>query len=329
VAVQPEHPRAIVPILGGGPAGMSCALWLSNYGLRPLIVEAQAALGGMARRDPYPNPWLLGRPGLLGRENAAEFARHIEAIKVECWFDARAQRVRRLADGQFELEIGFSERRLPRTLTCPVIVIATGTEFRGAEWLDAVENAHQLAQRGRVHLGPAWSGEQGVELGSSIAVIGGGDNAFDVGRMLIERGVTTIIIVRAKSPRAQRSLVERVRAYEPSGRAEILTERTVRALEEVGAKVRLHLSDGSTCEADHIILLLGYRSNTDEPWLAELALKHDSAGYLIVDGNMETSCRGVFAVGDVANPVHPCMATAIGTGTMAAREIQKRVGRGA
>ena len=90
MAVQPEIAHApIIPVLGGGPAGMSCALWLSNYGLRPLIIEAQATLGGMAGRDPYPNPWLLGRPGLRGRDNAAEFARHIEAIKIECWLGAR------------------------------------------------------------------------------------------------------------------------------------------------------------------------------------------------------------------------------------------------
>jgi thioredoxin reductase (NADPH) len=43
---------------------------------------------------------------------------------------------------------------------------------------------------------------------------------------------------------------------------------------------------------------------------------------------METSCRGVFAVGDVANPAHPCIATAIGSGTMAARRIQKLLARG-
>src|SRR5262245_22194611 len=100
VAVEPEPWQApIVPSVGGGPAGMSCALWLSNYGLRPLIVETQAVFGGMARRDPYPNPWLLGRPGLLGRDNAAEFARHIEAIKVEGWCRARPRHVRRLAGG--------------------------------------------------------------------------------------------------------------------------------------------------------------------------------------------------------------------------------------
>jgi thioredoxin reductase len=49
---------------------------------------------------------------------------------------------------------------------------------------------------------------------------------------------------------------------------------------------------------------------------------------MVVDGNMETSCRGVFAVGDVANPTHPCIATAVATGTMAAREIQKLLAQG-
>ena len=59
--------------------------------------------------------------------------------------------------------------------------------------------------------------------------------------------------------------------------------------------------------------------------MAELALERDRRGYLVVDANMETSCPGAFAVGDVANPIHPCIATAIATGTMAAREIGKRL----
>ena len=52
---------SIVPIIGGGPAGMSCALWLHNCALRPIIIERETALGGMARRSPYLNEGLLGR----------------------------------------------------------------------------------------------------------------------------------------------------------------------------------------------------------------------------------------------------------------------------
>jgi len=62
----------VVPIIGGGPAGMSCALWLHNYGLYPIIIEKESALGGMARMSPYPNEWLLGQRGKTARENAAD-----------------------------------------------------------------------------------------------------------------------------------------------------------------------------------------------------------------------------------------------------------------
>ena len=41
-----------MPIIGGGPAGMSCALWLHNYGMHPVIIEKEGALGGMARLSP-------------------------------------------------------------------------------------------------------------------------------------------------------------------------------------------------------------------------------------------------------------------------------------
>ena len=104
---------------------------------------------------------------------------------------------------------------------------------------------------------------------------------------------------------------------------EVMAGRTVTALEEAGSRIGMRLDDGAEITVDQVALLFGYRPNTSDPWLAELALDKDPRGYLVVDGNMETSCRGVFAVGDVANPTHPCIATAIGSGTMAARRIQQ------
>src|SRR3981189_711743 len=94
-----ESGAPIVPIIGGGPAGMSCALWLHNYGLRPVIIEKATALGGMARRRPHPNDWLLGRPGATARENAQEFAQHIARMSVETRLGASPQRAQRQADG--------------------------------------------------------------------------------------------------------------------------------------------------------------------------------------------------------------------------------------
>jgi thioredoxin reductase len=317
--------RPTVPIIGGGPAGMSCALWLHNYGLRAVIVEQETALGGMARRSPYPNEWLLGQPDQSARQNAATFAGHVGKLAVETWLGSRPQRLRREGDG-FRLDVGCSGQA-DKSLSGPALVIATGTQFRGEEWLDQVNNARQLAAAGRVHLGPTAFGEPDADLGTRVAVIGGGDNAFDVSRMLAERGVRATLVMRSMSPKAQPLLVERLRPHEDSGMVEVMAGRTVAALERAGTRIRMRSDDGKEITVDHVALLFGYRPNTSEPWLAELALDKDPRGYLVVDGNMETSCRGVFAVGDVANPAHPCIATAIGSGTMAARRIQKLLAR--
>jgi thioredoxin reductase (NADPH) len=319
-----------VPIIGGGPAGMSCALWIGNYGLAPIIIEQAPELGGMARASPYPNEWLLGRPGETARQNAEAFARHLRQAKVECWLGARPQRIAQRPDGGFELEVVFPDHRAPQSLSCPAVVIASGTRFRGQDFIDTVANAPRLAQRGRLHLGPTWAGDPSpdfpsADLGSHVAVIGGGDNAFDVSRMLIEKGVKATIVMRSRSPHAQPLLVERLRVHQASGMADVMAEQTVAALDEAGAKVRVRVSGGRTIDVDHVVLLFGYRPNTDDPWLQGLALETGVEGHLVVDGNMETSCRGVFAVGDVANPAHPCIATAIAAGTVAAREIQRRL----
>jgi thioredoxin reductase (NADPH) len=318
-----SEPRgAVVPVIGGGPAGMSCALWLHNYGLSPVIIEKESALGGMARMSPYPNEWLLGQRGKTGRENAAEFAAHIRELGVESWLDVTPQRLCR-QEQQWRLDLAGGPAA--RSLSVPAIIIATGTRFAGEEWLDAVANARRIAAGGRLHLGATAVGEQGADLGSHVAVIGGGDNAFDVSRMLAERGIRVTVIMRSKLPKAQPLLIERLRRYEASGLVTVLAERTVAALEETDSRVGIRLHGGGEIEANRVVLLFGYRPNTDQPWLVALAPATDALGYLVIDGNMETSCRGLFAAGDVANPAHPCIATAIASGAVAARHIAKRL----
>jgi thioredoxin reductase (NADPH) len=314
-----------VPIIGGGPAGMSCALWLCNYGLNPILIEAEPALGGMARRSPYPNEGLLGRPGESARENAAAFARHIRQMPVEIRLGARPLHVHRADQGRFRLEVAAADPPATQSITCRAIVLATGTRFAGDEWLDGVANARRMMEQGRVHVGAPWAREPGAQWGSHVAVIGGGDNAFDVSRMLAEQGVKPTIIMRSRSPRAQPLMVERLRQFESSGAARVIAGRTVDALDHAGeAALNLRLDDGAKLAADQVLLLLGYRPNSDASWLAEINLERDKHGYFIVDANKETSCRGVFAIGDVADPLHPCIATAIAAGAMAAREIARR-----
>jgi thioredoxin reductase len=190
-----------------------------------------------------------------------------------------------------------------------------------------VANARRMMAAGRLHLGATAVGEGDADLGSHVAVIGGGDNAFDVSRMLAERGIRVTMIMRSKFPKAQPLLVQRLRGYQASGLVTVLAERTVAALEEMDSRVGIRLHGGGEIEADRVALLFGYRPNTDQPWLRALAPATDALGYLVIDGNMETSRRGLFAAGDVANPEDPCIATAIASGAVAARQIAKRLAR--
>lgn len=326
-AVEARTVEEIVPIVGGGPAGMSCALWLNNFGLHPVIIERKPLLGGMQRQSPYPNPWLLGRPQTTARENAEEFARHIEREAIETLCTASPTALRRPTEECFDLEVVLPGGAT-RTFRSRALVIATGTEFRSREWLDGIAGAAMLAKTGRILLDPAAAGEPGTELGGRVLVIGGGDNAFDVAQQIARPGRRVTVALRAAAPRAQRLLVERVRALEARGLAEIRRGVSVVALGDDAHAMRVTFDDGTTLAADRIVLCLGFTPNSGEAWMQGLGLRRDGEGYLLVDGNMETSCRGVFAVGDIANPVHPCTVTALATGAMAAREIMKRSGQG-
>ena len=187
-------------------------------------------------------------------------------------------------------------------------------------------NARRIAARGRIDVGPVAIGETPPPPGSHVALIGGGDNAFDVAHILLLKGVRVTIVMRAKAPQAQPRLVAKVASHVHGGRAAVLAGRTVDTLSDDGGRMRLQLDDGTSLEADRVVLLFGYRPNTSEPWLNELELQRDADGYLWVDDDLQTSCPGIFAVGDVANPDHPCVATAVAAGTMAAREIARRLG---
>jgi len=321
--------KPVVPIIGGGPAGMSCALWLRNYELCPIVIEREAAPGGMARQSPYPDEWLLGRPHETARENALAFERHLRELSVELRLGTSPRELHHGRDGGFRIELAPSSgvgAAQSQSLSAATLVLATGTRFEGEEWLDQVANARRMMERGRLHVGAPWAGEPNAEPGSHVAIVGGGDNAFDVARMLVERRVRVTIVMRSQAPRARPALVEQLRGHPPE-MARVWRQRSVRALEDGNGGVRLELDHGERFEADHVLLLLGYRPNSDAPWMAKLGLARDGRGYIVADRNMETSCPGVFAVGDVANPSHPCIAVAIASGTIAAREIARRLAR--
>ena len=131
---------------------------------------------------------------------------------------------------------------------------------------------------GPLDVGPIPIGESPPPAGAHVALIGGGDNAFDVAHILLQRDVRVTIVMRSKAPQAQPRLVARIEAQVRKGRTAVLAGRTVASLAETGGRIDLRLDDGSGFEADRIVLLFGYRPNTHQPWLADLALRQNDDG---------------------------------------------------
>ncbi|MGB1072188.1 MAG: FAD-dependent oxidoreductase, partial [Planctomycetota bacterium] len=65
-----DHTPETVVILGGGPAGISCALWLKNLGHNPIILESGSKVGGTPGQIGRPNRWIAGMPEITSLELA-------------------------------------------------------------------------------------------------------------------------------------------------------------------------------------------------------------------------------------------------------------------
>jgi NAD(P) transhydrogenase len=92
--------------------------------------------------------------------------------------------------------------------------------------------------------------------------------------------------------------------------AQIFEDRGVRvilgagteAVRRVGDQLQVSLSNGTTCETEAVFFATGRRPNTEELGLEDVGVKVDERGYIVVDGNFQTSVPGVYAAGDVLGP---------------------------
>ena len=75
----------------------------------------------------------------------------------------------------------------------------------------------------------------------------------------------------------------------------------VTRLEPSGAGVRAHLDDGTTVDADLLLVATGRRSNSDQLDLDRTGVDVDDAGLVVVDDHQRTNVEGVWALGDVSN----------------------------
>ncbi len=294
-------------IVGGGPTGLTTALYAAREGMDVLLVE-RSALGGQAgvteRLDNFP-----GFPdGISGAEFANRLTRQAERFGVEM---LKAQAV---TDLRAEGESRYIKTSDGAEYGARAVLIATGSTYRRL----GVNNEDHLIGAG-IHFcatcdGPFYKGQH-------IAVIGGGNSAGEESLFLARFADKITLLVRSDHLSASKIVVDNLASHP---KVEILYNTDVvefvgeQKLQGVKIKNRAN-GKIETLTPKGVFVFIGLHPNSD--WLPQ-TIQRDAHGFITTDATLQTSLSGVFAGGDVRLGSTKQAASAAGEGATAALMIR-------
>jgi NAD(P) transhydrogenase len=323
-------------VIGGGPAGQKAAVQGAKVGLRVLLVERDAAVGGeCVHRGTIPSKtlresalYLSGlrsrSEGMLAMAVPADFKvanlmkrlkkvlashercqrRQLERNNIEC----RRGRAKFVAPDQVEVCRLDGRVDLVRAGT---IVIATGSRPRRPSEIP-IDHEHVLDSDSILSL---------IYLPQSLAVLGSGVIACEFASIFACLGVKVTMMDMADRPLAflDRALTDRFQsAFERQG-GTFLGGRKLESIHFDGlASVVTKLDLDASVHTEKVLCALGRAANVDGLNLAAAGLEVNARGHIEVDASCRTRVAHVFAVGDVIGP--PALAaTAMEQGRRAVR----------
>lgn len=282
-------------IVGGGPAGVSCAVWLSRLGFAPVLVEAAGEPGGLCRSHSYMDEWNASLPGMTGIQVADNLAHSLHLADVPIRLSCRVDRIDADAQG-FTVHVQGLDAQPLRGRS---VVLASGVLPRGRA---------QFSGLAGVLVGPGKHVSDHDFHGKSVAVLGGGDNGFENALYALEHGAKSVDLY-ARTVRAQRQFVQQL-SRSAIHVGEYAVDGTKRSV--------------NGAEYDLLMVFYGWEPCAD--YAESLGLRRNAQGFIATDTQTaQTSHPGVYAIGEVAQRQHPCVVTALADGVTAAKAIQARL----
>ena len=310
-----QHHRLV--ILGSGPAGYTAAIYAARAGLEPAVITGLEVGGQLTTTTDVEN-WPGGDVALQGPDLMKRLRAHAERFEATLIQD-HVQAVD-LSNRPFRL-VGDAG-----TYTADSLIIATGAS---AKYL-GLPSEEIFRGRG---VSACATCDGFFYRGKPVAVVGGGNTAVEEALYLANLASHVTLIHRRDSLRAEKILQDRLFKKVEEGEVSILWDHEVDEIlgDDTGVTgVRVHgVGSGPTSDLpiDGVFIAIGHVPNTA---LFEGQLDMDSS-YLRVrgglDGNAtETNLPGVFAAGDVADPVYRQAVTSAATGAMAALDAERYLG---
>ena len=290
-------------IIGGGPAGLTAAIYAVRAGLNTIVIE-KSNLGGQVMITPvvenYPGFMRIGGKSLVDliAQQAAQYCEiHVGEYVTEARKDDK--------DGTIYLKTNHA------IYITKGLVIATGVANRALE----APGAQKFYGRGVSYC--ATCDGYFFKDGKQVVVVGGGDTAMTDALYLHNLGAKVTLIHRRDTLRAQARLQE---SFKQSG-IPALWDSEVREISGDKIVKAVKIEDKKTGKvqdmpADGVFVAIGYVPNVEIA--QQLGLELDEQGYIKTDlATMRTSMPGVYAAGDITGAPKQIV-VAVAQGSMAA-----------
>ncbi|MEH7338990.1 NAD(P)/FAD-dependent oxidoreductase [Priestia megaterium] len=297
-----------VLIIGGGPAGISAAVWCKRLGVECLLLEEQAQLGGQLFTI-YNE--IIDYPGIQA-ENGIEMQRKMvqHFMDMDCLYevntkvnsiDERSKTVK-VKQQETEKEIGYT-----------YLILATGSSQRKL----GVPGEQQMTDRGEVYSASA----DGERLkGKRVALIGGGDRAFEGAHLLASQAKQVYLIHRSTHFKAREQYVEKVLS-DPG--VKVMTDTEVTAIHGKHHVTSIDLkSKNSECKnlsVDAVLIRLGIAPNVE---LIKEKVTTTQSGLIVINEVHQSSDPAIYAIGDACTtPLFSSISSSAGQGAIVAKYL--------
>ena len=298
-----------VIVVGGGPAGLTAALYTAREGLDTLVIE-KGAPGGQAGVTQIIENLPGFDEGISGAEFAARLTRQARRFGVEL-LQAQAVTDIRL-NGQYR-EVHTAD---DNCYAASAVLIATGSRYRrlnvpGEDELIGV-NIHFCA-----------TCDGAFYKGKRVLVVGGGNSGFEEGLFLTKFADEVTIVEFLPEVRASAVLQEKVAERDDM---RVVTNHAVQEfVVEDGKLAAVRVMDRATEQVhewhpDGVFVFIGLTPNSD---FLPQEIERDRFGFVMTDNTLQTSLPGVFAAGDVRAGATAQIAAAAGEGATAALMIRQ------
>ena len=296
-------------IVGGGPAGLTAAIYAGRANLNPLILSGPMPGGLLTQTSDVEN-----FPGFPEAVNGFELMMKMQEQASRFQIDIQSESVEQAflkPGGPHKLVLSSGE-----TVECKVLIIATGSSPR---WL-GLESEDKFKNRG---VSACATCDGAFYRGMDVAVIGGGDSAMEEANFLTRFASHVTVIHRRDTLRASKIMADRALANPKISFAWNSVVSEIFGGEDVdGVKVKdVKTGEERVISCKGVFVAMGHTPNT-KVFAGQLDM--DEAGYIKLDGATSmTSVPGVFAAGDCADKRYRQAIVAAGMGARAAIDAEK------